>query len=58
MALVALISLLFFGFGHAQNITGSSEGSAADVTTSGHSLVAPRGLGILTVGVLGGTSRR
>ena len=57
MALVALLSLLFFGFGHAQNLTGSSEGSVADVGTSGLSLVAPKGLGILTVGVLGGTTQ-
>jgi len=48
------ISSLFIAIGLCQNLTGSSGTSVANVQTVNGSLVAPKGAGILTVGVLGG----
>lgn len=51
--LKALVASAFFGLALSQNLTGTSKVSVAGVQTHNGSLVAPKGAGILTVGVLG-----
>ena len=54
MAKRFLISTLFIAVGLCPNLTGSNNVPVSNVQTVSGSLVAPKGAGILTVGVLGG----